>query len=211
MKMLIASVLLLIAVSSAQAKLKCQEKQADVPTDFLDMTRGCIKEVRRQIQAEIDASMQYLAMGAHFAKDTVNRPGFSEFFFKAAGEEREHATKLIEYLLMRGQLTDDVSNLITVNVPQKVSWIHGVEALKDALKTESKVTKSIRQVIEKCESDTTSNNNNDYHLVDYLTADFLEEQYHGQRDLAGKISTLDKLMATQGPLGEFLFDKKLLD
>ncbi|XP_031616934.1 ferritin subunit-like [Contarinia nasturtii] len=211
MKMLIASVLLLIAVSSAQAKLKCQDKQADVPTDFLDMTRGCIKEVRRQIQAEIDASMQYLAMGAHFAKDTVNRPGFSEFFFKAAGEEREHATKLIEYLLMRGQLTDDVSNLITVNVPQKVLWSTGVEALKDALKTESKVTKSIRQVIEKCESDTTSNNNNDYHLVDYLTGDFLEEQYHGQRDLAGKISTLDKLMATQGPLGEFLFDKKLLD
>lgn len=80
------------------------------------MSRGCIGELRRQIQAEIDASMQYLAMGAHFAKDTVNRPGFSEFFFKAAGEEREHATKLIEYLLMRGQLIDDVSNLITVNV-----------------------------------------------------------------------------------------------
>lgn len=80
------------------------------------MTRGCTKEVRRQIQAEIDASIQYMAMGAHFAKDTVNRPGFSEFFFKAAGEEREHATKLIEYLLMRGQLTDDVSNLISVNV-----------------------------------------------------------------------------------------------
>lgn len=48
-------------------------------------------------------------------------------------------------------------------------------------------------------------------LVDYLTGDFLEEQYHGQRDLAGKISTLDKLMATQGPLGEFLFDKKLIN
>lgn len=80
------------------------------------MSRGCIKEVRRQIQAEIDASLQYLAMGAHFSKDTVNRPGFSEFFFKASGEEREHATKLIEYLLMRGQLTDDVSNLINVNV-----------------------------------------------------------------------------------------------
>lgn len=84
------------------------------------MTRGCVKEVRRQIQAEIDASMSYLAMGAHFSKDTVNRPGFSEFFLKAAGEEREHAQKLIEYLLMRGQLTDDVSNLINVNVSMKI-------------------------------------------------------------------------------------------
>lgn len=95
-------------------------KSADVPGEWLDMTRGCIKEVRRQIQAEIDASMQYMAMGAHFAKDSVNRIGFSEFFFKAAGEEREHAEKLIHYLLMRGQLTDDVSNLITVNVSLQV-------------------------------------------------------------------------------------------
>lgn len=208
MKWLIGSIVVLAFMSATQAKLKCQDKTADVPKEWLDMSRGCIGEVRRQIQAEIDASMQYLAMGAHFAKDTVNRPGFSEFFFKAAGEEREHATKLIDYLLMRGQMTDDVSNLITVNVPQKLSWDTGVAALKDALRTEASVTKSIRKVIEKCEDD---NSNNDYHLVDYLTGDFLEEQYHGQRDLAGKISTLDKLMATQGPLGEFLFDKKLLN
>lgn len=80
------------------------------------MTNGCIREMRRQIQAEIDASIKYMAMGAHFAKDNVNRIGFSEFFFKAASEEREHAEKLIEYLLMRGQLTDNVSDLITVRV-----------------------------------------------------------------------------------------------
>ncbi|XP_031616935.1 ferritin subunit-like [Contarinia nasturtii] len=207
MKVLALIVLLSIAISSAHARLKCNEKSSDIPRDFLDMTRGCIKEVRRQIQAEIDASMQYLAMGAHFAKDTVNLHGFSDFFFKAAGEEREHATKLIEYLLMRGQLTDDVSNLISVNNPQKVSWANGSEALKQALKTEAKVTKSIRNVIEKCENDY---NTNDYHLVDFLTGGFLQEQYTGQRDLAGKISTLDKLMATQGRFGEFLFDKQIL-
>lgn len=49
-----------------------------------------------------------------------------------------------------------------------------------------------------------------FQLVDYLTTEFLEEQYKGQRDLAGKISTLGKLMKTQGHLGEFLFDKKSL-
>ena len=86
------------------------------------MTKGCVKEVRRQIQTEIDASLTYLAMGAHFAQDSVNRIGFSEFFFKAAGEEREHAGLLIEYLLMRGSL-NDVSNLITVNVIIKKKWV----------------------------------------------------------------------------------------
>lgn len=46
-------------------------------------------------------------------------------------------------------------------VPEKTSWDSAVEALKDALRTEAKVTKSIRQVIEKCEDD---NSNNDYHV-----------------------------------------------
>lgn len=74
--------------------------------------------MRRQIQTEVDASLQYLAMGAYFAQDTVNRPGFSHFFFKAAGEEREHGHKLIEYLLMRGQLIENVSDLIKINVSE---------------------------------------------------------------------------------------------
>lgn len=50
-------------------------------------------------------------------------------------------------------------------MPSKTSWGSGVEALKDALKTEAKVTKSIRQVIAKCEDD---NSNNDYHVCVHL-------------------------------------------
>lgn len=46
-------------------------------------------------------------------------------------------------------------------MPAILTWTSGVEALKDALRTEAKVTKSIRQVIEKCEND---NSNNDYHV-----------------------------------------------
>jgi ferritin heavy chain len=37
-------------------------------------------------------------------------------FFEAGSEEREHAMKLIEYLLMRGELTSDVSSLIQIRV-----------------------------------------------------------------------------------------------
>lgn len=49
-----------------------------------------------------------------------------------------------------------------------------------------------------------------FQLADFLTADFLTEQYAGQRDLAGKISTLERLMRQQGNFGEFLFDKTIL-
>lgn len=68
------------------------------------MDRECLEAVQKQIQLEFDASMIYLSMAAHFSVDTQNRPGFAKFFFHSAAEEREHGTKLIEYLSMRGQL-----------------------------------------------------------------------------------------------------------
>lgn len=62
-----------------------------------------------RMSTSINVSLQ----GAHFARDTVNRPGFSKFFFEAASEEREHAIKIIEYLLMRGELKSDIGELLS--------------------------------------------------------------------------------------------------
>lgn len=175
------------------------------------MVDPCIKILESQVKTEVEAAMTYLAMGAHFARDTINRPGFSKFFIESAKEEREHAIKIIEYLLMRGQLTNDVSKLLKFPLkPIREEWNSGVEALTDALNLEAQVTRSIRDIIKTCETPPNSDYN-DYHLVDYLTGDFLDEQYKGERDLAGKVSTLGKMMITHGPLGEFLFDKKLLN
>ncbi|KOB73683.1 Ferritin, partial [Operophtera brumata] len=63
---------------------------------------------------------------------------------------------------------------------------------------ESDVTKSIRSVIASCEGDSEFN---DYHLVDYLTGEFLEEQYKGQRVLAGQASSLKKMLDRHASLG----------
>lgn len=72
--------------------------------------------MRSQVQEELKAAIQYLAMAAHFSRDTINRPGFAKLFFESASEEREHAIKLISYLLMRGELTSDVSSLLKTSV-----------------------------------------------------------------------------------------------
>lgn len=85
-------------------------------TKWIDMYPDCVVSMREQIQKEIDASYKYLAMASYFARDTVNRPGFSEMFFKSAKEEREHGAKLIEYLSMRGKLTDGITDLIRIPV-----------------------------------------------------------------------------------------------
>lgn len=202
---LIAAIVLLAVVVNAQ--MTCRLEDPELPTGWIglnDNGHSCLKAMRSQIQMEIQASNIYLAMGAHFSRDIINRPGFAELFFKAAKEEREHGSKLIEYLSMRGQLTDNITNLITLSAVPEDSWENGAAALRDALELETKVTRSIRNMIKTCEKTP-----NWYHLVDYLTGVFLEEQLTGQRDLAGKLSTLQKMMANHGALGEFLFDKQL--
>ncbi|XP_031338017.1 uncharacterized protein LOC116166939 isoform X2 [Photinus pyralis] len=202
------------AIAASSANLQCEHARPNIPSDWIDMVKPCVQKVRAQIQTELEASIQYLAMAAHFSRDTVNRPGFAKFFFQAASEERQHALKLISYLLMRGELASGVNKLIKKTIiPPVVSWASGVDALKDALRLEAKVTKYIRGVISECEhpEEKEGQGFNDYHLVDYLNADFLEEQYKGQRDLAGMISNLEKMMNEHPALGEFMFDKKLLD
>ena len=207
MKAILLSVAGLLAVLAPAIATQCHVNPVNIQREWITMHRSCRESMRRQIQMEVGASLQYLAMGAHFSKDKINRPGFAKLFFDAAGEEREHAMKLIEYLLMRGELTTDVTSLIQVRAPQRNKWEGGVDALEHALKMESDVTKSIRTVIKACEDDAEFN---DYHLVDYLTGEFLEEQYKGQRDLAGKASTLKKMMDRHSALGEFIYDKKLM-
>ncbi|XP_046818470.1 ferritin subunit [Vespa crabro] len=177
---------------------------------FKNMEDSCKEKLASQIKVEVQASLMYLGMGAHFARDIINRPGFSKFFFESANEEREHAIKLIEYLLMRGQLVTNINKilqfpLLTKNQTRQ-EWNTGINSLKYALKLESSVTEKIKAIIKSCET-----NSQDYHLVDYLSGEFLEEQYKGERDLAGKISTLGKMIKEENYLGEFLFDKKLLN
>nr|XP_018896872.1 PREDICTED: ferritin subunit [Bemisia tabaci] len=199
--------------SLADTKLQCKLPKVNIPQDWITMVDPCVQKMKDQVQQELTASMTYLAMGAHFSRDTVNRPGFAKYFFESAKEEREHAIKFLEYLLMRGGLTEDLSSLIKSPEPNADTWPDAITALRDALKLEAHVTRKIRDIIKVCEEPPTKEGEpfNDYHLVDYLSGDFLTEQYEGQRDLAGKISTLGKMMAQNGQLGEFMFDKNLLE
>ncbi|KAH8257651.1 hypothetical protein KR038_005930 [Drosophila bunnanda] len=207
MKAILFAVAALLAVCAPAFATQCHVNPVNIRKEWITIHQPCRQSMRRQIQMEVSAALQYLAMGAHFSRDGINRPGFAKLFFDAGSEEREHAMKLIEYLLMRGELTSDVTSLIQIRPPERKTWESGVDALEHALKMESDVTKSIRSVIASCEDDPEFN---DYHLVDYLTGEFLEEQYKGQRDLAGKASTLKKMLDRHSSLGEFLFDKKLL-
>jgi ferritin len=57
-------------------------------------------ELKRQLNHELSAAHAYQAMSVWCA--ARNFGGFAEFFKKQAGEEREHAEKIIEHVLDRG-------------------------------------------------------------------------------------------------------------
>lgn len=195
------------------ADMQCHYNALDLDKNWLTMGDSCLEKMRDQINKEVDASIQYLALGAHFSRDVVNRPGFAKFFFESASEEREHAKQLISYLLTRGELYPFNNNLIVINKMKvrSTSWKSGSDALKNALSLEHNVTEHIKSVIQQCENSPRQSSSkgfpNDYHLVDYLT-EFLGEQYKSMRNIAGKISTLLKLSKNE-QLGEFLLDKQL--
>lgn len=146
--------------------------------NFIDMEDSCVMATEEQIKMEITASLKYLNMGAFFSRDKINRPGLAKFFFDAASEEREHAYKLIEYLSMRGRYLGgkngaeykstipnfDISQLVRDSENLRVNDLtlvdlaatnekttSGLIALQNALKLETLVTKSIRNLVKVCE------------------------------------------------------------
>jgi ferritin len=59
-----------------------------------------LSELKRQLNHELNAAHSYLAMSIWCAAQ--NQKGFARFFAKQAGEEREHAGKMIDHLVDRG-------------------------------------------------------------------------------------------------------------
>src|SRR4030088_1023893 len=53
-----------------------------------------------QIGNEFGASLQYVAIAAHFAADAL--PQLSQHFFRQAEEENEHAMRFIKYVVDGG-------------------------------------------------------------------------------------------------------------
>ncbi len=81
------------------------------------------------------ASYVYLSMYTYFSRDDVALPGFAKMFKKNSDEEREHATKLINYQNMRGGrvVFQDIAK------PNKSEWESPLEAVEAALELEKTV------------------------------------------------------------------------
>ncbi len=94
-----------------------------------------------QIGRELGASHQYIAIASYFARENLDQ--LSEFFFRQADEEREHAMKFVRFVL-------DVDGAVEIPEIEKPhpSFETAREAVAKALEWEQEVTRQIYSLVE---------------------------------------------------------------
>jgi len=206
----------LLAVAGCEANFNCNKTLSpDQVPQAACYTSKCERAIQDHVQHEFNAAFTYLAMGAHFAQESVNRPGIAKFLLGAASEERSHAILMLDYLNKRGiplktknSRYEYVTDQTIKDKLNKLVAIDYLEALTQALNMELEVTQLIYHVINACEAD--------YHGADVFTNPILDEQHEGVRHLQGAIKTF-KNLAEGSELhpelksyAEYTFDMKLL-
>jgi ferritin len=121
-----------------------------------------VEALNAQIAREFAAAHQYVALGAHYAGETF--PQLAAFFYKQADEEREHAMKMVNYLLDAGARVA----LAGIDAPRGQFGDH-VEPIQLALTQERQVTVRIGELYE------IARETRDYQSEQFLQW-FLEEQ-----------------------------------
>ncbi len=142
-----------------------------------------IDAVNEQIGYEFNASMQYYAIGAYFAAEAL--PAFSQYFFKQAEEEKDHALRFMKYILDAG---GDVA-LPAITAP-KAKFKTAEMAIQLSYDQEVKVTHQINALVELARKED-----------DYITINFLQWFLTEQLE---EVSSMDNLLKIVQRAGENL-------
>lgn len=102
----------------------------------MELGKKILDALNAQIGMEYEASIKYDSIGAYFTLQEL--PQLSKFFFKQSTEEREHAHKLVKYVLDR-----DGQVIIPTLAAPPYLFDSPAAAVSVALESECKVTKSI--------------------------------------------------------------------
>ncbi len=105
------------------------------------MKKNVLKVLNDQVNAEFFASKLYLSMSSYFSSVGLN--GFSTWMRLQYEEECEHALKIYDYILSRGETVE----LEAIEKPQ-IKWKGVLEAVEDALEHEKKVTSMIYNIVD---------------------------------------------------------------
>ena len=147
--------------------------------------------INEQIGNEFGAMMQYLAIAAHFDRETL--PMLSGHFFKQAEEEKEHAYKFIKYLLDAGGRVA----IPTIPAPQATLQF-AEDAVKLSLEGEKEVTRQINNLVGMAKAES-----------DYTTDTFLQWFVNEQLEEVSSMDMLLKMVQRTGESGLMLVESAL--
>ena len=149
--------------------------------------------INKQINAEFWSAYLYLSMSAHFSNKGLT--GFANWFRVQFQEEQEHASKLMNYLITKG-------NKVELQPIDKVetSWDSLLTAFQDTLEHEKVVTKLINNLVK------IAREENDYATENILQW-FVNEQVEEEETAQGMVDSL-KLIGSNG-FGIYTMDKEL--
>jgi len=133
------------------------------------------KALNQQIGHELSAHNHYLAIAVYFARRSLD--GWAAFFYRQAEEEREHALKIVDFLL-----DHDVSPFIPAAEEARPNFADAIEAIASAVKAERTVTTQFEAMM------AIAHQENDYRAVPLLHW-FLNEQIEEEATM-GKLHDL---------------------
>ena len=149
--------------------------------------------INKQINAELWSAYLYLSMSAHFSNESL--AGFANWFKVQFHEEQDHALKLMNYLISKGNKVE-LSPIQEV----KTSWDSALEAFEETLKHEKVVTSLINNLVSIARSE------NDY-ATESMLQWFVNEQVEEEETAQGMIDEL-KLIGDNG-VGIYMMNKEL--
>lgn len=147
------------------------------------MSKQMNDALNEQIGREFGASIQYVAIAAHF--DLEGLPALARHFYKQANEEREHAMRFVKYIID----ADGRVEIPAVPAPRS-RFGSAEEAVQLSLDWETAVTKQITDLM-----DMSIKQN------DHITKNFLEWFVQEQLEEMSSMDTLLRMVKRAGEKG----------
>jgi bacterioferritin B len=154
------------------------------------LSERLVEAINAQIGREFAAAHQYVAIGAYYAGETF--PQLSAFFYRQAEEEREHAMKMVNYLLDRDAAVD-----FGAIAQPRTQFPDHVAPISAALDQERKVTVDISALFE------IAREARDFQSEQFLHW-FLEEQVEEEASMSDLLAVAERTRQIPMLLEEYL-------
>lgn len=147
--------------------------------------------INAQIGMELHASLQYDAIGAHFASESL--PHLATYFFKQSTEERAHAHRFMKYLIDCG---------VRVTIPALEKPVDRFAFAKDAVRLSYNQEMAVSKAINAIQTEAVAHG-------DHLTVMFLQWFIREQLEEVASMESLLKTVERAGEGGLLLVEQLL--